>query len=71
MGIEPVMIEKLQQPFITNNQKDLNKRGIGLGLNICRNIVKLVGPQEQLKIKSIENEGSTFSFKIYSNIENS
>lgn len=65
------MIEKLQQPFITNNQKDLNKRGIGLGLNICRNIVKLVGPQEQLKIKSIENEGSTFSFKIYSNIENS
>jgi len=71
VGIEPVMIEKLQQPFITNNQKDLNKRGIGLGLNICRNIVKLVGPQEQLKIKSIENEGSTFSFKIYSNIENS
>lgn len=54
---------------MTNNQNNLNKRGIGLGLHICRNIVKILGPLEKLLIKSTENKGSTFSFQFYVNLE--
>lgn len=35
---------------------------MGIGLNICRNIVKYIGPLDNLIIESKEHEGSTFSF---------
>lgn len=44
IGIKPDIIDKLQEPFVTFNSSNLNKSGIGLGLNNCKNIIKLIGP---------------------------
>ena len=48
-------------------QAFLNSTGVGLGLVISSNLVLMLGPEEKnngIKIKSRENEGTTFSFWI-------
>jgi len=44
----------------------LNSRGVGLGLSISNALAKLLGPNQDggIKINSIPNIGSTFSFSI-------
>ena len=69
VGIKKENIPKLSQPFVTfNNKEGMNKNGIGLGLNICKKILGLIGPKEELLIESEENNGSKFSFLIFKNL---
>ena len=45
----------------------INAQGVGLGLVISNNLVLLLGPPEQnngMKVESVENQGTTFSFWI-------
>lgn len=51
-----------------DNDKGVNKEGIGLGLTICRKLVALLGPSDNLIIISELGKGSCFSFEIYKNI---
>ncbi|CAD8060936.1 unnamed protein product [Paramecium sonneborni] len=46
-----------------------NKNGIGLGLFICKKLVGLLGPSDKINLKSQVGIGSTFSFDIYTNID--
>lgn len=66
IGIKPEILPKLCKPFQTFDYNgNYNKHGIGLGLHICKMIVKELGPYEKLEIKSEFNKGSKFSFYIY------
>ena len=52
----------------------INSQGVGLGLVISNNLVLTLGPPEQnngMKVESSENQGSTFSFWIIDQHENS
>lgn len=54
-GIKAEVIPKLETPFSTfDNEMELNKQGIGLGLFICKKLVSVLGPNEKLFITSIE-----------------
>jgi len=53
--------------FATFSTKDIqNKHGTGLGLLICKNLVKLLGPSENIELISEENKGTSMSFQLYS-----
>ena len=43
----------------------MNKQGIGLGLNICKKLIGLLGPKEKLFISSEEGKGSKFGFLLF------
>ena len=48
LGMKPEILEKIQQKqtYTTfDNEMHMNKEGIGLGLNICRKLIELIGPQ--------------------------
>lgn len=47
---------------MTYNKNNMNDEGIGLGLNNCKNLVRLLGPQKKLHISSELDKGSTFTF---------
>ncbi len=47
----------------------MNKEGIGLGLYNVKQLVGMLGPKKEIEIKSKLNEGSIFSFNLYSNIK--
>lgn len=69
VGIPNDHISKLCQPYATFDTKDqLNKEGIGLGLNICKKLISLLGPNGNLKIKSKEGEGTQIKFKLFKNL---
>lgn len=50
---------------MTFDNEGINKQGIGLGLNICKKIVSLLGPFDKLFIESKLGIGSTIEFYIY------
>ncbi|MCR5405643.1 MAG: response regulator [Lachnospiraceae bacterium] len=63
IGIKPEDIEKLSMPFERVDQsRNRNIEGTGLGLNIVKNLLELMG--SSLEIKSTYGEGSEFSFSI-------
>ena len=69
IGIQQEDVCKLFRLFgRLNDQKKINKTGIGLGLTISKNISKLLCPEkpEGLQIESIFGKGSTFSFFLSS-----
>jgi two-component system sporulation sensor kinase A len=56
-GIPARLIESIKEPFFTTKGT-----GSGLGLTICYKIVK--EHQGEIDVKSIENEGTTFTIKL-------
>ena len=53
-------IDKLQVPYSTFNDDGNNAQGTGLGLFICKEIVKNLGPMTKIHIESIVEKGSSF-----------
>lgn len=68
IGIRPEDIEKLSIPFERVDQsRNHNIEGTGLGLNIVRNLLELMG--SSLNIESTYGEGSEFSFSVEQEIK--
>ena len=58
-GISEENIEKIFEPFFTT--KDIDQ-GCGLGLTIVNEVVKCYNGQ--IKVKSRQNQGTTFTVKL-------
>ena len=58
-GIRPEELEKIREPFYTADPARKSGRGLGLGLAICEQIVRLHGAG--LRIESSEGEGTEAS----------
>jgi len=70
IGIKPEILPQLFKPFATfDTEKGLNKYGIGLGLNICKMIVGLLGPCDSMFVSSIYHKGTKFGFLLFTNIK--
>ncbi|CAD8170616.1 unnamed protein product [Paramecium pentaurelia] len=69
LGI-PIQIQnQLFKAYSTFNLGNHNQKGVGLGLVISRNLVGLLGPKPQIELISKENQGSSFTFQIYVNMQ--
>ena len=67
IGIRPEDIEKLSVPYErVDGSKNYNVEGTGLGLNIVKNLLALMG--SKLEIRSNYGRGSVFSFDIVQEI---
>lgn len=51
-----------------NNEPHNSRSGAGLGLTISKHLIGLIGPEEKIYFKSTSNNGSTFIFYIYQNL---
>ena len=70
VGIKPEILPQLFKPFATfDTETGLNKYGIGLGLNICKMIVSLLGPCDSLFVSSVYHKGTKFGFLLFTNIK--
>ena len=69
IGIKPEDLNKLAEEFQRLDvQKNKNIEGTGLGLNIVRQLLKLMG--SELKVESEYEKGSVFSFELSQKITN-
>lgn len=67
IGIDPADRDKLFQSFSQVDASISRKYGgTGLGLNICKQLVELMGGR--IEVDSEKNKGSTFSFSIWTAI---
>ncbi len=63
IGIKEEELEKLYRPFERiDEMNNRNVEGTGLGMSIVKNILSLM--DSEVKVKSVYNEGSEFSFRI-------
>ena len=63
VGISEIDQQKLFQLFGKLSQtSNINANGIGLGLNICKKICEAF--DGTIVVKSVQNEGSTFTFSM-------
>jgi len=70
VGIKPEIVDSLGIEYATfDTEKGLNKYGIGLGLNICKKLIKLLGPYDDLYISSIYGKGTKIGFLLYDKIQ--
>ena len=70
IGIRPEIKPHLFKPFNTfSDQKLQNKEGIGLGLSICKTIVSLLGPSDELYVASEYGKGSKFGFLMFTKVQ--
>ncbi|CAK81501.1 unnamed protein product (macronuclear) [Paramecium tetraurelia] len=69
LGIPTQIQNQLFKAYSTFNLGNHNQKGVGLGLVISRNLVGLLGPKPQIELISKENQGSSFIFKIYANMQ--
>ncbi|CAD8174784.1 unnamed protein product [Paramecium octaurelia] len=69
LGIPAQIQNQLFKAYSTFNLGNHNQKGVGLGLVISRNLVGLLGPKPQIELFSKENQGSSFIFKIYANMQ--
>lgn len=68
VGIKEEIREQLCKEYATfDTEKGLNQYGNGLGLSICHNLVKLLGPFDNLFISSVYGKGSKFGFLLFEN----
>ncbi len=71
VGIKKEILDKLCTPYATfDTDGGLNKYGIGLGLNICKKLISLLGPKEILNITSEYMIGTKISFFIFLDMNN-
>lgn len=68
-GIAPEELEHLFEPFSQTTSGKKAQEGTGLGLTISRKFVQLMGGE--LKVQSVVNQGSIFSFEIQTQAVNS
>ena len=70
IGIKQDIINSLGKEYATfDTENGLNKYGIGLGLNICKKLIKLLGPNEDLFISSVYGKGTKIGFLLYDRIQ--
>ncbi|EAS07296.2 response regulator receiver domain protein (macronuclear) [Tetrahymena thermophila SB210] len=70
LGMDKDLQKQLFSMFGTFEQKGVNKEGVGLGLIITQSLSQLLGPKkDNIKVKSIKDQGSSFSFKIYRRLQ--
>ena len=69
VGIDQDKIITLGDPYSSYNTEGLNNDGIGLGLNIVKQIISKLGPTNKLFISSKVGKGSKFCFTIYKSLE--
>jgi signal transduction histidine kinase len=62
VGMSPEDLEKLFTPFFSNNNNEMNKNGVGLGLVNVKEITEVLG--QGLKVTSELGKGTTMSFVI-------
>ena len=63
IGIAPKDLDKLFTPFIQiNDTLERTKEGSGLGLSICKELIKLM--DGKISVESTEGKGSCFSFFV-------
>lgn len=62
IGIDASEIEQIFEPFYQAGRASQQTQGVGLGLSISRNLIKLMGGQ--LYVDSQPGRGSTFWFEI-------
>ena len=63
IGIPQDFLDKVFERFLQAEYDDqMKQKGTGLGLAICKKLVDILGGD--IWVKSIENEGSTFYFKL-------
>ncbi|CAD8054485.1 unnamed protein product [Paramecium primaurelia] len=68
-GIPDNIKPQLFNLFATfSNQKIENKSGTGIGLMVCKNLVGLLGPSENIDLWSEQNVGTKMSFQIYAKL---
>lgn len=62
-GILPQDQRRIFEPFVRGTDaRDSNKRGVGLGLSLVKNITELHGGR--VTLESAENQGSTFTLRL-------
>ncbi|CAD8118483.1 unnamed protein product [Paramecium sonneborni] len=52
-----------------DNDTNINKNGVGLGLIICKQLCGYIGPIQYIFLRSQTGVGSTFQFAIYKNYD--
>ncbi|WP_225901102.1 ammonium transporter [[Leptolyngbya] sp. PCC 7376] len=62
VGLEPDKLSKLFKPFEQAGDREKNAEGTGLGLSISQKLLKIMG--SEIKVKSVFQEGSEFSFEL-------
>ncbi|CAD8087096.1 unnamed protein product [Paramecium sonneborni] len=68
-GISELIKPKLFNMFATFSSKEVqNKCGTGIGLMVCKKLIKLLGPSENIDLWSEQNRGTKMSFQIYSRL---
>ena len=67
-GMSPEIISKLFEKYNSNREASSNAIGIGLGLFICKSIIQSLGPEQEIKVESKINMGTTFTFQIYKDV---
>ncbi|CAD8171841.1 unnamed protein product [Paramecium pentaurelia] len=68
-GISDLIKPKLFNMYATFPSKDVqNKSGTGIGLMVCKKLIKLLGPSEKIDLWSEQNKGTKMSFQIYSRL---
>lgn len=50
------------------SKENPNHYGTGIGLMVCKKLVKLLGPSADIEIFSEENKGTKMTFKIYNRL---
>lgn len=61
-GIAPDALERIFLPYEKLSKSDVDSGGIGLGLNICRQLVELHGGE--ISVDSVLGKGTSFSFSM-------
>ena len=63
-GIDPALIDKIFEPFVTTKAKTdkLEQKGTGLGLMVCRDIVESHGGT--IRVESTLHQGTTFTISL-------
>ncbi|EAR92706.2 ATPase, histidine kinase-, DNA gyrase B (macronuclear) [Tetrahymena thermophila SB210] len=70
VGIPQQYVDQIFKPFQTfNHTEGLKTQGVGLGLIICKTLVRQLGPsQQRIGLKTQQNIGSKICFDFYRNI---
>lgn len=70
VGISPDNIKKIFNPYSSfDDEKKLNRYGLGLGLNLCKNLLSRLGPYDDFLVFSKIGVGTRINFFLYSDLD--